>query len=126
MKRVLLVEPDKVVGDMIAAYLHTNHGVQVDAAATAQDGVHAADEHTPDLVIVELGMSRHNGIAFLHEFRSQNDWVNIPVIIHSHISQDNLGLTRDEWQRLGVVKYLYKSTTSLARLSQVVSETLGL
>lgn len=126
MKRVLLVEPDQVIGEIVADYLQKHSKLIVDTATNAQDAVHAADQHTPALAIVELAMPRHNGIAFLHEFRSQSDWANVPIIIHSHVSSENLETAPAEWQRLGVVHYLYKPTTKLVDLSEVVRETLGI
>lgn len=125
MKTILLVEPDRETADILAQYMHT-HKLNAGIAHTqsAQQAVHLADEHKPDLVVLELAIPEHNGLAFLHEFRSYTDWNDVPVIIHSHLARESVQITDDELERFGVVKYLYKPTTSLAKLRGSIEEVL--
>src|SRR3954465_15447238 len=95
------------------------------ACAGAQTAVMVADQHQPDLVILELQLVEHSGIEFLYEFRSYAEWQGIPAIIHSLVPpgefQSNRQLLEDE---LGVAAYLYKPRTSLRQLLNTVSEHL--
>lgn len=123
MNHVLLVEPDKNTAGIIQEFLEQDKSIKVHIAHSSQEGIHEADEQSPDLVIVELAIPHHNGFAFLHEFRSYNDWSNVPVIVHSHIDVNEAELSQ-EWSRLGAVAYFYKPTTTLKKLAAAVTDTL--
>lgn len=125
MKHILLVEPDKKMAAVAKEYLEKDGKIKVRTAYSAQEGIHSADKQTPMLVIVELAIPMHNGFAFLHEFRSYSDWVDIPVIVHSHIDIDRSSASA-EWKRLGVTTYFYKPTTTLKKLKNAADEALDL
>lgn len=125
MKTVLLVDPDVQTAEIIKEFIESGGLVQVFTASSAQDGIHVADEHAPDLVILELAIPRHNGYAFLHEFRSYADWAKVPVIVHSHLAADEAAMSTS-WKTLGAVEYFYKPTTTLKKLKTSVYETLGI
>lgn len=100
-------------------------GYEVKWCENAQDGVAAADEQHPDLVIVELLLAGHSGIEFLYEFRSYADWLETPVIVLSGMSKTSSGVSSDTLAELGVKAYLYKAETSLAKLASQVRRSLG-
>jgi len=124
-KHILMIEPDKVLADTYEKALGSIcNSVQV--VATAQDGIQAADEHCPDLVICELQLVNHGGIEFIYEFRSYKDWQNIPLIIFSSVPPtefaDSQNLMLDQ---LAVSRYLYKPNTTNLQLIKVVDELLA-
>ena len=125
MKTVLLVEPDAQTAEIIKEFLEVDGRLQVFNAASSQDGIHVADEHAPDLVVLELAIPRHNGYAFLHEFRSYADWADVPVIVHSHLAVDEAAMSTS-WKTLGAVEYLYKPTTTLKKLKTAIYAVLDL
>jgi len=98
-----------------------NTGKNAYIAQTAQKAISMIDELKPSVIILELQLSGHSGIEFLHEFRSYEDWTNIRVIIHSSVPKTSLNLNSRIWKQLGIDKYLYKATTSLDRLVDSVS-----
>lgn len=122
-KRILLLEPDIPTSRIIREYLERSGAVIVDTAHSAQEAVHIADEHTPDIVIVELAIREHNGFAFLHEFRSYPEWAHIPVIVHSHLDVEEAAASQ-HWKTLGAVDYFYKPNTTLKQLDTSVRSTL--
>ena len=93
-----------------------NAGENAYIAQNAQKAISMIDELKPSVIILELQLSGHSGIEFLHEFRSYEDWTNIKVIIHSSVPKTSLNLDARIWRQLGIYKYLYKATTSLDRL----------
>lgn len=117
--RVLIVEPDAELAGTIAKFLEKNNH-QADISRDAQEAVLLADKNKPDIVVLELGMPKNNGIAFINEFRSYTDWIMIPLVIYSQIPQEDAGLTSADWQKLGVARYLYKPTKTLANLLAAV------
>jgi len=119
---ILLIEPDTQLACTYAEALHSA-GHVVRQAATAQTGIFAADEHTPDLIILELQLVSHSGIEFLYELRSYPEWQSIPVVALTHIPPAEF---IDCWdlleKQLGVTKYVYKPRTTLLKLLNTVSE----
>lgn len=118
-KRVLLLEPDKSLGQVIKKYLN-GKGFEVITSSTSQDAISKADLKKPDLVVLELAVPLNNGVEFIQEFQSYADWINIPLIVYSHIPLEDTGFTQQDWLRHGVRHYLYKPTSDLAKLSRVV------
>jgi DNA-binding response OmpR family regulator len=121
MAQILLIEPDRLLAESyVQALLHAGHEVQ--AAGGAQAAIMSADAIPPDLVVLELQLVEHSGIEFLYEFRSYPDWQNTPVIIQTHVPQNEF---TDNWQllqqELGVQAYLYKPRTTLDQLLAAVS-----
>ncbi len=126
LKKILIIEPDKVLGQTLSSALKSN-GYKVVHVATAQDGVTQADQTTPDLVILELQLVGHSGIEFLCEFRSYRDWANVPVIIYSSVPPLEFGASQDSLRgELGVVAYLYKASTSLLELLRTIEDNLSM
>ncbi len=122
MAQILLVEPDIKLGDIYKRYLE-NYGHKVRWRTTAQAALKAIDERQPDLVLLEIQLSLHNGIEFLYEFRSYKDWQPIPVIVHSQVSPILKAISPMLWDQLAVSKYLYKPVTKLSDLLRSVEAT---
>ncbi len=120
--RVLLIEPDSVlVATYTAALQQAGH--IVDAVATAQRALIAADDHCPDIVVMEHQLSGTNGIGFLQEFRSYSDWREVPVVIHTNMPQHKYQQASQlVSQEYGVVRWLYKPRTNLSELCGIVAQ----
>lgn len=118
--KILLLEPDKVLADTYRQAL-LSAGHKVIMCATAQAAVLAADDFTPDLVVMELQLTGHSGIEFLYEFRSYQDWLGIPVLIMTNVPAGEFDGSWDLLQRqLGIAAYHYKPLTSLRTLLRSV------
>jgi len=122
MANVLLLEPNRALAEMYGAALR-RAGHVVTEVHSAQDAIEAADEHLPAIVVLELQLAGHDGIEFLHEFRSYPEWQAIPVIVVSNLAPQSLA-TLDVVLKedLGVVACLYKPRVSLDRLLKAVAE----
>lgn len=117
--QVLLLEPDRVQAACYREALE-RAGYQVTHACSAQAAVQLADEHMPDVVVMELQIPGHNGVEFLYEFRSYQEWLRVPVIIHSFVRPQELKKSPTITNELGVVAILYKPKTSLMQLCAAV------
>jgi two-component system, OmpR family, response regulator MprA len=75
--RVLVVEDDEEIADVVRRALRqAGHEVR-----TASDGVaalSAADEFVPDLVVLDLGLPRLDGVEVAQRLRSESD---VPILI---------------------------------------------
>ncbi len=119
MAHILVIEPDTVLASIMKQYLL---GMEFEVGLThnAQKAIVYSDENRPDTVVLELAIPDHNGIEFIQEFRSYNDWTEIPIVVYSHIPPEDTGLTAEEWRKHGVHHYLYKPATGLAHLGNVL------
>lgn len=124
MANVLLIEPDAVLARTYQRALeHAGHNVR--HAAAAQAAVNQCDATPPDIVILELQLVAHDGIEFLHEFRSYAEWRDIPVIVLSNLTRGSFERARQTLARdFGIGVCLYKPRTSLERLVRTVREAL--
>lgn len=121
--KLLLLEPNRLLAEQYQSYLETQRHTVV-WRTDAQAGVITADDYKPDLVIFELLMAGHSGIEFLYEFRSYPDWLNVPVIILSGISERASGVPASTLEELGVNAYLYKPDITLKQLGETVQKLL--
>jgi DNA-binding response OmpR family regulator len=83
MQRILIIDDEKSVVDMLSDFLGT-YGYAVSKAYDGEEGILKFDSDKPDIVMCDIKMPRKDGYAFLEEIRSSRDWV--PVIMVSAIS----------------------------------------
>lgn len=121
MALILLLENDVPYAKTLRRALELD-GHAVDWTADAQDAIHLADAHKPDLVITELLLGMHNGVEFLHEFRSYEDWQAVPIIVLSNVPPDVYAEVLKV--QFGVTQYLTKSTTRLKLLRTTIDAML--
>jgi DNA-binding response OmpR family regulator len=124
MAHVLLLEPNTLLA---AAYTQAlqHAGHKVTHRSSGQAAVEAADAASPDIVVLELQLTAHNGIEFLHEFRSYPDWQKVPVVINTLLPPSRIALAEEALRRdLGVGAILYKPRASLQDLLRVIREQL--
>lgn len=122
MAHILLIEPDRLLGKKYQTALVAK-GHQVTHCRSGQAAIQAADEQTPELVVVELQLQGHNGVEFLYEFRSYPEWQSVPVIAHSLVPLEALQ-PGNSFALLGIQSYLYKPATKLRQLIMNVDELL--
>ncbi len=122
MSYVLLIEPNAVLAATYAqALAHAGH--EVLHVTGGQAAVEAADKRTPDVLIMELQLPAHNGIEFLHEFRSYSDWQAVPVIINTVVPPHTQNAFGDTLSReLNVAAICYKPRTSLQDIISLVRQ----
>lgn len=123
MKTILLIEDDAWLADLYSDVVRAA-GYTVRHAFAAQQGIELLDEHPIDLIVLDVLLPEHSGIALLHELRAQPDFATIPVIIHSAIDPDQSGISREAWQAYGVVAYVPKASARPQLLVREVRKVL--
>lgn len=121
--RILLIEPDAVLAKTYEQAL-TRAGYELRRASSAQAAIHEVDAHTPDIIILELQLSAHNGVEFMYELRSYPEWQNIPVVVLSNIPEAESGLDKNTASKLGIKKYCYKPRTTLKKLIESIESEI--
>lgn len=121
MKHILMLEPDVILGQMLASEAK-KRGFTVAWSKTAESAIHAADEKKPDLVLMELQISKHNGIEFLYEFKSYTEWMNIPVFIYTSLPPSEMAAIFKVSKQLNIKAVYHKSHCSLPQLYDSISK----
>src|SRR3954462_10708864 len=74
---VLVIDDEVQIRRLLHACLESN-GYLVREAATGQEGIGAAAQHPPDVVILDLGLPDMEGLAVLKRLR---EWSRVPVVV---------------------------------------------
>jgi DNA-binding response OmpR family regulator len=77
MKQILVVEDDAQIAAIVRDYLHAA-GFGVEVAADGEVALEKARTRRPDLVVLDLGLPRRDGLDVLRELRRASP---VPVIV---------------------------------------------
>jgi DNA-binding response OmpR family regulator len=117
--RILVIEDDPSFRNLVARQLETQ-GAEVVLASTGDEGVRLARASVPDLVVLDLGLPRMNGFAFVAAMREDRHR-GVPLIVYT--GRDLSDRDRDAL-RLGITRFLTKSRASEAEFARHVRELL--
>lgn len=119
---VMIVEPFQDLAEVLSTACRKK-GFSTCKAQTAQEAVHMADRYSPKIIILELIIPSHNGLEFIHEYRSYPEWLDTPIIIYSHIAPSELGMDEKMLKEMGITAHFYKPTATLSELIKTVETT---
>jgi DNA-binding response OmpR family regulator len=122
MARILLIEPNRILAKQYWRVLE-DAGHEVIICLNGQMAIMAADEQTPDLVVLELQLKKHNGIEFLYEFRSYEEWQHVPVVVQTLVPEEAFRGAA-ALPHLNISHYLYKPASNLQALVDAVTAAL--
>lgn len=104
--RVLLIEDDVLLGTLLQELLNTQGGVHlVGTATTAEQGLEAAREHAPDLVLLDIGLPDRSGLDLLADLIEE--FPNLRVLMLTLADDMESVLTAF---RCGAIGYIPKRT----------------
>lgn len=75
--KVLVIDDESAIRKLLRISLEGN-GYQVEEAVNAQEGLVRAASHTPDIVLLDLGLPDKSGLDVLKEIR---EWSQVPIIV---------------------------------------------
>ena len=119
-KRILLVEDDRRLRRACEASLRQS-GFTVISAADGVDGLRAAGEASPDLILLDVLLPRMSGLEVLREAKANPKTRDIPVLVISNSSRPE---DVEELMKLGAIDYLVKSNLSLRELTERIVSLL--
>lgn len=121
MSRILLIEPDNILGKMYkSAISEDNH--EVLWAKNGEKALAYLDTGRVDTIVMELLLGQNNGMEFLYEIRSYSDLRAVPVIIHSDLDP-SLVRGSPSYKLLHIHAYLYKPDTKQQALRETINGT---
>ncbi|TMC08379.1 MAG: response regulator [Chloroflexi bacterium] len=116
--QVLLIEDDSALAQMYRIKLERD-GYTVRVAGDGEEAQRLIAEQMPDLIFLDIRLPKMDGLVFLEQLRALERTRNIPVVIVSNYSEQEL-VSRGF--QLGALEYLVKSQTTPGRLSEGVPE----
>jgi len=124
MKTILVAEDRDVSRELLDAVL-TACGYFVVAAADGLDALLLAEQHPPDLVIVDLNMPHLDGVGVLQCLKSNPKYAFLPVVALTAYAMEG---DRERALELGFSEYITKPVNlsllrrEVARLLNIPSE----
>jgi len=106
---VLVIEDDRRSADLLRVYLE-DAGYAVTTAADGHEGVDAARQRTPSVVLLDLGLPGMSGWEVLAQLKGDDATAGVPVVIVSMLDEHGAGFA------LGAAEYLVKPVSQDALL----------
>ena len=106
MKKILIVEDEKILGEMYQDKF-IQAGFEIVLAGSAEEGHEFLSKEKPDLILLDILLPRENGITFLTKIRKNPETAPIPVVVFSNFDDH---LTKKKALSLGAKDYLIKTT----------------
>ncbi len=117
-KFVLIVEDEDALAEVLADALKTD-GYKVEVCDNGEDGLNAALEKHPDLILLDMLMPKKSGMSMLTDLRKQQQPPISPVIFFTNLNQlDKIASAVEE----GAEGYMIKAETSLEEIVKKVNE----
>jgi two-component system KDP operon response regulator KdpE len=118
---ILVIDDEAPIRKLLEITLQSN-GYTVELAATGKEGLQMTVSHSPDLIILDLGLPDENGQSILKKMR---EWYDKPVIILSVQSRETDIITALD---NGANDYLVKPFRTgelLARIRSALRSAVG-
>ncbi|MFH1462418.1 MAG: response regulator [bacterium] len=105
MKKILIVEDEKILMDMYKDKF-VQVGFNVVTASSAEEGLEKVVKENPDLVLLDILLPKGNGISFLKKLRKDPKTSFVVVVAFSNFDDPEV---KAEALSLGVKDYLLKT-----------------
>ena len=87
--RILYIEDEEVLRDVISDYLEAAGGYEVVCAKNGQEGVEMADSCEPDFILMDVRMPIMDGIEATRVLRNKPETSKLPIYIITAYSDHN-------------------------------------
>ena len=118
--KVLIIEDDKFLRDLMSQKL-SKEGFNVKEAVDGEEGLRAASESPPDLILLDLILPRIDGFGVLEKIKSDPKLAQLPVLVLSNLGQKE-DVTRA--LSLGAQDFMIKSNFTLGEVVQKIKAIL--
>lgn len=123
--KTIMVVDDSITVRKVTARLLKRQGMEVLTAKDGLDAVGQLQEHTPDLMLLDVEMPRMDGYELATQVRNNPDLKHIPIIM---ITSRTGTKHRDKAEKIGINRYLgkpFNETELLENINALLAETNG-
>lgn len=114
-KKILWVEDDNFLNDLIARKLSTEKCVLIHATE-GEEAVRLAEKELPDIIVLDILLPGIDGFEILKRVKASDKTKNIPVILLSNLGQKS---DIEKGRNLGATRFLIKAAVTL---DEIVAE----
>lgn len=100
-RSILVVEDDIQFCKLLMQSVR-EQGFKCLATMTAEEGIHLAQEHLPDAVLLDIGLPDHSGLVVLDQLKQNPETRHIPIHVVSGVNHGEQAL------QMGAIGYLLK------------------
>ena len=119
--KILIVDDDESLLTIYETALR-KEGFEIVSCSTGQETLGKAKEAKPNLVLLDQVLPDISGNEILKQLKQDDETKNIPVIILSNFSQEELVKQAIE---AGAVDYIFKYQVEISDVVKKIRETLG-
>ncbi len=105
MKKILLVEDEEIIRDLLQRKL-TQEGYEILVSRDGEEGLKLMRKTKPDLILLDIIMPKMGGFELMEEMQKDKELKKIPIIVISNSGQP---VELDRAQRLGAKDWLIKT-----------------
>ena len=109
MLDVLVVEDNDQMRETIRALINVDY-IKIREASNGREALELIDQGIPDLILLDLMMPEMDGFEVVERLKSNEPWINIPVVVISAID-----LTASDRQKLSGAVRQFIEKTSISR-----------
>lgn len=119
-KKIMWVEDDKFLSDIIARKLSAQGSALVHASE-GEAALKLLETESPDVVLLDILLSGIDGYEILRRMKSGEKTKNIPVILLSNLGQKS---DVEKGKSLGAARFLIKATVTLDEIVEEIKTVL--
>ena len=110
MQKILIVEDDKFLRDLLKAKLEKDSNFSVVSAIDGEEGIKKIEEEKPDIVLLDLILPNMDGFDVLENIKGNPNISKTKVIVLSNLGQEE---DLEKAISLGAKDYLVKAHFTL-------------
>ncbi|MBU3964651.1 response regulator [Patescibacteria group bacterium] len=119
MKKILLVEDEKMTRDIYVTKFRETKDITVITAITSKDGDEILKNEDIDLMVLDIILPAENGLLYLERLRKSGN--KIPVLILSNLEGKEY---RQKAKELGATDYFLKTDYTPTELVELVKKLI--
>lgn len=120
-KRILIIDDEEHVREVVQTCLETLGGWNVLSAASGREGLLRAQAEQPDAILLDVMMPEMDGVVFLRQLRSNPVTQDIPVVLLTVMAY---GFNPQQLTELGVQGAIAKPFNPVL-LTDQIAQALG-
>ncbi len=118
VKKILIIEDEKMLAEMYKDRF-AHEGFEVHCAFDAEEGMKAAKEIRPDIIILDILLPRENGTDFLEKLRNEEEISETKVIAYSNYDDAS---SKEKARKLGAKDYLIKTNHTPKEIVEAIKK----
>ncbi|MEL6438006.1 MAG: response regulator [Cyanobacteria bacterium J06621_8] len=115
-KNILLIDDEETIQEVVQVGIAIEAGWEVEIASSGLEGINLAENHQPDVILLDVMMPEMDGIDTLAQLKNNVKTSGIPVIFLTAKAQAE---EKNQFQSLGVVDVITKPFNSMTLASQI-------